>query len=137
MNWPRPTVVLPAALLLLLGLPAVSAAQQGSDEDDRESAAYLKKAPFHVTVDNRGYKNVIVYALRGGVPFRLGLVRSLQQSRFRVNCGDFMNRKTDFLLRPLAERSHFLRGEPVGRCDQKLEIVIYASGPQFATVWLR
>lgn len=137
MNWPRPTLVSLALPLLLLVLPAGAVTQQGSGEDDRDSAVSLKGAPFHVTVDNRGFKSVIVYAIRGGVPFRLGLVSSRQESQFRVSCGDFMNRKTDFLLRPIAERSHFLRGETVGSCDQKLQIVIYATGPQFATVWLR
>jgi hypothetical protein len=127
--------LLSVGVSLLLGLPALATAQT-SREDPQDPALIAEGEAYSVTVDNRGFRDVIVYSVRGGVPIRLGLANSRRISKLRATCGRFLNRTNDFLLRSIAGESVELRGEPIARCDQVIKIVIYPIGLDFSTVWV-
>ena len=123
-----------AGSVLLLGLPATTAAQsQATDGDPLAS----EERPYTVTVDNQGYRDVVVYTLRAGASIRLGLVGARQVARLPANCADFLHRSSDFSLRAIAGGSFRLHGESVGTCDRQIKIVIYATGLEYSTIWVR
>ncbi len=124
-----------AGSVFLLGLPATTAAQ--SQATDGDPLASEESLDYTVTVDNQGYRDVVVYTLRAGASIRLGLVGARQVARLPANCADFMNRSSDFSLRAIAGGSVRLKGESVGSCDRQIKIVIYATGLQFSTIWVR
>lgn len=125
----------PIALCLLLGIPVAGAAQ-AAEREPEAPVLVAEGEPYSVTVDNRGFRDVVVYSLRGGIPIRLGLASSRRVSRMRSTCGEFLNRSNDFLLRSIAGETFRLRGEPLSRCDQTIKIVIYPIGLDFSTVWV-
>jgi hypothetical protein len=126
---------LPVGICLLLSLPAITAAQT-SEEEPKRPLLVAEGEPFSVTVDNRGFRDVVVYLFRGGIPIRLGLANSRRVSKLRSTCAEFLNRSNDFLLRSIAGETFQLRGEPLARCDQTIKIVIYPIGLDFSTVWV-
>ena len=123
-----------AGIFLLLGLPATTAAQSETAGDPLASE---ESPDYRVTVDNQGYRDVVVYTLRGGASIRLGLVGARQVARLPANCADFLNRSSDFSLRAIAGGSVRLHGESVGSCDRRIKIVIYPTGLEFSTIWVR
>ena len=135
MSLARGTSLFPVVLCLLLGAPQLTAAQ-ASGEEPEGPTLIAEGAPYSVTVDNRGFRDVVVYSLRGGIPIRLGLAHSRRVSELRATCGEFLNRSNDFLLRSIAGETFRLRGESLSRCDQTLKIVIYPIGLDFSTVWV-
>jgi hypothetical protein len=124
-----------AGSVLLLGLPATTAAQ--SQAPDGDPLASEESPEYTVTVDNQGYRDVVVYTLRGGVSIRLGLVGARQVARLPANCADFVNRTSDFSLRAIAGGRVRLDGVSVGSCDRQIKIVIYATGLEYSTIWVR
>lgn len=124
-----------AGIFLLLGLPATAAAQSQAPAGD--PLASEERPDYVVTVDNQGYRDVVVYTLRGGASIRLGLVGARQVARLPANCANFLNRTSDFSLRAVAGGSVRLHGESVGSCDRQIKIVIYATGLEFSTIWVR
>jgi hypothetical protein len=124
-----------AGIFLLLGLPATAAAQ--SQATDADPLASEESPDYTVTVDNQGDRDVVVYTLRAGASVRLGIVGARQVARLPANCADFMNRSSDFSLRAIAGGSVRLHGESVGSCDRRIRIVIYATGLEFSTIWVR
>ena len=127
--------LLPVGLCLALGLPVLTAAQ--TSETDREGPVLVAEGePYSVTVDNRSFRDVVVYSVRGGAPVRLGLASSRRVSKLRATCQTFLNRPNEFILRSIAGEAVELRGEPIARCDQIIKIVIYPIGLDFSTVWV-
>jgi hypothetical protein len=124
-----------AGIFLLLGLPATAAAQ--SQATDADPLASEESPDYTVTVDNQGDRDVVVYTLRAGASVRLGIVGARQVARLPANCADFLNRSSDFSLRAIAGGSVRLHGESVGSCDRRIKIVIYATGLEFSTIWVR
>ena len=127
--------LLPVGLGLTLGLPALTVAQT-SEKGPEGPVLVAEGERYSVTVDNRGFRNVVVYSVRGGVPVRLGLANSRRISKLRATCGTFLNRPYEFILRSIAGETVELRGEPIARCDQTIKIVIYPIGLSFSTVWV-
>jgi hypothetical protein len=124
-----------AGLCLLCGLPAAAAAQ--TPEENIPTPRVDEDEHYAVTVDNRGFRDVVVYVVRGGIPVRLGMARSRRVSRLRANCGTFLNRSNSFLLRSIAGESYGLAGAPVSTCDQVIRIVMYPIGLEYSTIWIR
>ncbi len=123
-----------AGIFFLLGVPATAAAQSETAGDPLGSE---ERPDYMVTVDNQGYRDVVVYALRAGASIRLGLVGARQVARLPANCADFLHRSSDFSLRAIAGGSVQLKGESVGSCDRQIKIVIYATGLEFSPIWVR
>ncbi len=135
MSLARRMLLFSVGVCLLLGLPALTAAQT-SKEDLEGPAQVAEGEAFSVTVDNRGFRDVVVYSVRGGIPIRLGLANSRRTSKLRTSCGSLLNRPNDFILRSIAGETVELRGEPIARCDQTIKIVIYPIGLDYSTVWV-
>ena len=129
-------LVLLAGLCLLCALPAVSAAQ--TPEENIPTPRVVDEGEgYAVTVDNRGFRNVIVYVDRGGIPFRLGMAGSRRVSRLRTSCNSLLNRSNSFVLRSIAGESYALSSGPVSGCDQTIRIVVYPIGLEYSTIWIR
>lgn len=127
--------LLSGSVCLLLGLPGLATAQT-SREDPQGPALVAEGEAYSVMVDNRGFRDVVVYSVRGGVPIRLGLANSRRISKLRTPCASLLNRPNDFVLRSIAGETVELSGEPIARCDQTIKIVIYPIGLDFSTVWV-
>lgn len=96
------------------------------------------RPPLTIVVENRSYRDVIVFTLQSGIRVRLGRTAALSTEEYEASCQRFMDRRTDFFIRQLGSRTgRVLRGEPVGRCDQQIVVRVYPNGLEFATVFLR
>jgi hypothetical protein len=122
-----------AAPLLLAALASPNA---GRETPGPAQTAEEVGDDYAVVVDNRSFRDVIVYAERGGTRIRLGNVPGNRIRRLRAACGQFRGTTTDFILRSVAGRSVLLSGAAIVGCDQVYRIVIVPGGLEFSRLWI-
>jgi hypothetical protein len=126
----------------LLALPVLIATLASPDAGREAPAPYTGQVAeesldnYAVVVDNRSYRDVVVYADRGGTRVRLGNVPASRIRRLRAACGQFLGNDTDFILRSVAGRSVLLSGAAISACDQVYRIVIVPGGLEFSRLWI-
>lgn len=108
----------------------------GREPPRTEQEAERSADEYAVVVDNRSYRDVIVYANRSGTRVRLGSVPATRIRRLRASCGQFLGNDTDFILRSVAGRSILLDGASIATCDQIYRIVIVPGGLEFSRLWI-
>ena len=99
-------------------------------------AASCPETPqFHVYVRNDTHASVKVDTERVGVRWTLGRASAGMTTAMRANCFEFMNRRTDFILRGLAERDEYrLEGVYLFSCADSLTVWIPSTGVNYANV---
>ena len=77
---------------------------------------------------------VRVHSYRAGVKKLLGTAPAGRTTALRTFCNEFRNRRTDFMIRPLAGEQVFVPGDMLKSCADSLVLWIPATGTQFANV---